>query len=128
MPVRVAVGVIVNAGGEVLVARRADHLHQGGLLEFPGGKIDHDETAYGALCRELREELAIDVLRAEPLLTIDHAYADKTVVLEVWRVERYRGEPRGCQGQPLYWLAVADLDQREFPAANAAIIAALRTG
>ena len=126
MPVRVAVGVILNDSGEVLVARRADHLHQGGLWEFPGGKIDGAESSFAALCRELREELAIDVLQAAPLITIHHAYADKTVALEVWRVERFAGQPHGCEGQPLRWVAVAALDQRDFPAANAGIIAALR--
>lgn len=126
MRLRVAVGVIVNERDEILVARRAAHLHQGGLWEFPGGKIDAGESAHAGLCRELHEELGIAVLDSAPLLVIDHDYGDRQVELDVWRVTRFSGEPQGRQGQPLRWLAVANLKEQEFPAANAAIIAALR--
>jgi 8-oxo-dGTP diphosphatase len=124
--VRVAVGVIRNARGEVLVARRHDHLHQGGLWEFPGGKIHDGESTLDALHRELAEELDIHVMAAAPLLDIEHHYADKSVRLEVWSVTAFSGMPRGMQGQPLAWLAVGALDPAGFPAANAAIIDALR--
>jgi 8-oxo-dGTP diphosphatase len=125
--VRVAVGVIRNARGEVLVARRHDHLHQGGLWEFPGGKIHDGESAFAALCRELAEELDIHVEAAAPLVEIDHHYPDKSVRLEVWSVTAFSGIPRGMQGQPLEWLAVEALEPANFPAANLAIIEALST-
>jgi 8-oxo-dGTP diphosphatase len=124
--VRVAVGVIRNERGEVLVARRHDHLHQGGLWEFPGGKIHDEESAFAALCRELAEELDIQVEAAAPLLEIEHHYADKSVRLEVWSVTAFSGTPRGMQGQPLEWLAVGALEPAYFPVANLAIIDALR--
>jgi 8-oxo-dGTP diphosphatase len=124
--VRVAVGVIRNARGEVLVARRHDHLHQGGLWEFPGGKIHAGESSHEALCRELVEELDIRVETAAPLIDIEHHYPDKSVRLEVWSVGAFHGTPRGLQGQPLAWLSPAALDPAQFPAANAAIIEALR--
>jgi 8-oxo-dGTP diphosphatase len=118
--------VILNAAGEVLVARRHEHLHQGGLWEFPGGKIHAGESCFEALCRELEEELDIEVGSAEPLIDIEHAYPDKTVRLEVWTVSAWTGTPRGLQGQPLAWIAVDALDPAQFPAANRAIIEALR--
>lgn len=124
---RVAVGVIRNARGEVLVARRHDHLHQGGLWEFPGGKLHDGETTFAALCRELAEELDIRVGAAKPLLEIEHHYADKSVRLEVWAVTAFSGTPRGMQGQPLAWIAVDALDPANFPAANRAIIETLRS-
>jgi len=123
--VRVAVGVVVNAAGEVLITRRPDHVHQGGLWEFPGGKLEPGESVLLALTRELREELGIEVVSARPLLCIRHAYVDKTVLLEVWRVENYRGQPHGREGQPLAWRAPEALTSRDFPAANAPIIKAL---
>jgi 8-oxo-dGTP diphosphatase len=110
----------------LLVARRHDHLHQGGLWEFPGGKIHDGETTFEALARELEEELGIRVGTAEPLIDIEHDYADKSVRLEVWTVKAFAGEPRGLQGQPLAWVSAAALDPARFPAANAPIIAALR--
>lgn len=123
--VRVAVGIIRDSAGAVLIARRPEQVHQGGLWEFPGGKMEFSETAEAALRRELREELGIDVQSAEPLLQVRHAYADKTVLLDVWRVAAYRGEPHGREGQPLLWVRPADMEALAFPAADAPIIAHL---
>lgn len=96
---RVAVGVVINARDEVLITRRHAHLHQGGLWEFPGGKIHAHESSHDALRRELAEELAIRVEAAEPLLTIDHDYPDRSVRLESVAGERVLGNaerPRGA--------------------------------
>jgi len=116
------VGVVLNAEQQVLVAKRAPHLHQGGLWEFPGGKLEPGETVQQALRRELLEELAITVEAAEPLLRVEHDYADKQVVLDVWLVKGFSGTPLGCQGQAIQWSGVAELQASDFPAANAAII------
>ncbi|MFZ1295479.1 MAG: 8-oxo-dGTP diphosphatase MutT [Pseudomonadales bacterium] len=121
-----AVGVMINARDEVLITRRHAHLHQGGLWEFPGGKIHEDESSHDALRRELAEELAIHVEAAQPLLTIDHDYPDRSVRLEVWRVSAFSGTPCALEGQPMMWLPVAALDAQCFPVANAPIIEALR--
>ena len=110
----------------VLIARRADHLHQGGLWEFPGGKFEPGEGPREALQREIREELDIAVEQAEPLITLRHDYADRRVRLHVWRVTRFSGNPRGLQGQPLRWVNVAELDAFHFPAANQPIVTAAR--
>ncbi|MCB1631662.1 MAG: 8-oxo-dGTP diphosphatase MutT [Pseudomonadales bacterium] len=122
---RVAVGVIGNAAGEVLVALRHAHLHQGGLWEFPGGKIADGESVEAALARELHEELGIRVESAQPLLTVRHAYPDRSVELHVWRVTAFAGDVRGREGQPLRWVAVHHLDPFDFPAADRPIIEAL---
>ncbi len=65
--IHVAAAVILAADQRILIARRPEHKHQGGLWEFPGGKVEPDETVAAALHRELREELAISVQSAEPL-------------------------------------------------------------
>jgi 8-oxo-dGTP diphosphatase len=123
----VAAAVIFDADRRrVLIARRADHLHQGGLWEFPGGKFEPGERAREALDREIREELDIAVEQAEPLITLRHDYADRRVRLHVWRVTRFSGKPRGLQGQPLRWVDVAELDAIHFPAANQPIVTAAR--
>ncbi len=123
--VRVAVGIISDDTGAVLIARRPRQAHQGGLWEFPGGKLEPGETVEAALRRELFEELGIQLQTAEPWLRVDHAYSDKTVSLEVWRVLAYRGEPRGREGQPLAWVKASDLPAFPFPAADQAIITQL---
>ena len=123
---QVAVGVIKNADGRILISLRDQSLHQGGLWEFPGGKIEPGETAVQALARELKEELAITVLAATPLITIKHRYPDLAVQLHVYRVDHFSGDAMGCEGQAIKWVDPADLAHNDFPAANQPIITAAR--
>jgi 8-oxo-dGTP diphosphatase len=123
--VRVAVGVIIDADGKILIAKRKADSHQGNLWEFPGGKVEQDETLFQALTRELREELAINVLVIEPLIKIRHDYPDKSVLLDVHKVTRFTGVAQGNEGQPICWVKPAELNQFEFPAANRTIIHAI---
>ncbi len=125
-PLQVAVGVIKNPEGKILISHRHAALHQGGLWEFPGGKIEPFETAEAALERELKEELNIDVISAMPLITIRHRYPDRFVQLNVFLVEQFSGEAESCEGQPFKWVAPAELDQYEFPSANRPIVAAAK--
>lgn len=126
-PLHVAVGVIQDSLGRVLVARRSTQQHQGGLWEFPGGKVEKGESVRDALCRELYEELGIEVDVAYPFTLIDYSYTDRHVLLDVWRVERFTGVPIARESQPLEWRNVSELDQDEFPAANRQIIQALNS-
>lgn len=119
-------GAITDDRGRVLVTRRPDHVHQGGLWEFPGGKLEPGETPEQGLARELDEELGIRVQASEPLIRVHHDYGDRHILLEVRRVEGYAGVPRGREGQPLVWLAPDAMDPTRFPAADRPIISALR--
>ncbi|MFT7404247.1 8-oxo-dGTP diphosphatase MutT [Zhongshania sp.] len=125
--VHVAVGVIYNPHGQILIARRHDDAHQGGLWEFPGGKVESGETVCNALARELHEELGIVVHTSSctQLLEIRHDYTDKVVLLDVWKVLEFDGEARGKEGQPLRWIKPKTLTKYAFPAANTAIIDAI---
>ncbi|OUM08873.1 hypothetical protein BW686_02565 [Pseudomonas syringae] len=122
--VHVAAAVIRGADGKILIARRADSQHQGGLWEFPGGKVEAGETVESALARELQEELGIVVMAARPLIKVSHDYPDKQVLLDVWEVSAFTGEPQGVEGQPLVWVTSRELPDYEFPAANQPIVAA----
>ncbi|KVV04818.1 MULTISPECIES: Nudix family hydrolase [unclassified Pseudomonas] len=124
--VHVAAAVIRGADGRILIARRADTQHQGGLWEFPGGKVEAGETVSAALSRELKEELGIGVTAARPLIKVQHDYPDKQVLLDVWEVSSFTGEPHGAEGQPLAWVNPRDLMNYQFPQANQAIVAAAR--
>jgi 8-oxo-dGTP diphosphatase len=123
--VHVAVGVIEDSHGNIFIAQRAADAHQGGLWEFPGGKLEADETTPQALQRELREELAIEVECCEPLIQIRHHYPDKSVLLDVYRVTQFRGQPTGNEGQPVLWVNKAELVNYSFPAANKPIVKAI---
>lgn len=125
--IHVAVGVIVREG-RVLIARRPDHVHQGGLLEFPGGKVEPGETVQRALVREIAEETGLSLSESslEPVIGIRHDYGDKRVFLDVWRTSEASGEPEGREGQPVDWLEPEKLRDQDFPIANRPVIRALR--
>ncbi len=121
---QVAVGVVKNTKGQVLISLRDESLHQGGLWEFPGGKIEPDESAEQTLVRELKEELAITVIAATPLITVKHQYPDLAVQLNVFLVEQFSGDAKSLEGQPFKWINPAELADHTFPAANQPIITA----
>jgi len=89
--IHVVAGVIRNSSQQILLALRPQHLHQGGLWEFPGGKVERGEAVEHALQRELFEELDICVTQARPLIRIHHQYPDKNILLDVWQVESWQG-------------------------------------
>lgn len=123
--VHVAVGVVIDKDGKVLIAKRPQTAHQGGLWEFPGGKVAEGESVLTALTRELQEELAINVETTESLIKINHDYGDKVVLLDVHKVLSFSGVARGNEGQPIKWVDVSALKHYSFPAANRAIVNAL---
>lgn len=143
----VVVGAVFNGAGEILLAFRPPTVPQGGLWEFPGGKVEAGESARHALARELQEEVGIAVVSARPLIRIRHHYhenagespdtsrtlryrsslcVEKIVLLDVWRVDAFAGEPFGREGQPVEWVAIKDLMRRDYPAANRPIVNAVR--
>ncbi len=121
-PVHVAAAVIVDDNSRILIAQRPSDKHQGGLWEFPGGKVEVGEGVEQALIRELEEELGITPSEFRPLIKIRHDYSDKSVLLDVWRVSRFSGEPHGREGQPVSWVEKSRLSEYQFPAANYPIL------
>lgn len=121
---QVAVGVVKNADGRILLSLRDQSLHQGGLWEFPGGKLEPGETGLQALIRELKEEVDISVGSAAPLITVKHHYPDRAVQLNVFLVDDFSGRAKSLEGQAIAWVQPADLDQYAFPAANRPIVTA----
>ena len=124
--IHVAVGVIFNPKGQVLISKRADDVHQGGLWEFPGGKLNRGEKIIHGLSRELREELGITVISASPLIQINHDYDDRRVFLDVWKIEQFSGEVRGLESQPIQWVRPEQLNRYRFPKADDSIISAIK--
>lgn len=122
----VAVAIIADAAGRVLITRRAAATHQDGLWEFPGSKISAGESSEQALARALYEDLGIVVRQIRPLRKVRHTDAEYSVRLHVFRVQAYDGEPYPRAGQSIRWIAPEDLPALTFPAANRPIINAMR--
>lgn len=125
-PVHVAVGVILDSERNILITRRDPDSHQGGLWEFPGGKVEEGESLGSALARELWEELGIEIGGSSALLEVRHDYGDKAVFLDVHVVWEFRGTASSREGQPMAWVAPRDLRQYDFPAANVPIVDAVQ--
>lgn len=123
--IHVVAGVIRNQQGEILTTLRHDHLHQGGLWEFPGGKLEQGESRLEGLQRELKEELSIEVDSATPLIQVPHHYEDRSVLLDVWEVSAFSGEPTGVEEQQLRWSSLETLKVEDFPAADRPVLMAL---
>ena len=123
------VAAALMAGGRgrrrVLLAQRRADAHQGGRWEFPGGKVEPGESAVAALARELREELGVELLSARPLIRFPYRYPEFAMDFEVFRA-RWRGRPRGCEGQELRWAGLAELQELEVPPASGPAIGALQ--
>ncbi len=128
----VAIAVLLK-DNHVLISKRADHASQGGLWEFPGGKVEENETIEQALVREIKEELGIDIKSSSPLITTQFHYPEQSVFLEVRKVLDFTAHDYvfnenaqyGLEGQLVRWVAINDLGDYPFPEANQVIINAL---
>jgi 8-oxo-dGTP diphosphatase len=123
--VRVAAAVIRRPDGSVLLAQRPEGRVYAGYWEFPGGKLEPRESVVGALKRELREELGIDVLRAAPWITREYVYPHAHVELNFCRVLEWCGEPVGHDGQAFSWQRPGAFTVEPLLPANAPVLAAL---
>jgi len=103
-PIDVAVAVVRRADGRVLLAERTVRQVAAGFWELPGGKIDAGETAAQAAARELHEECGIDAEQCTPWMVYEHAFPTRRVRLHFFRVDRWRGQPHGREGQRVAWV------------------------
>lgn len=124
----VVAAALIDAQGRILLARRPEGKKMAGLWEFPGGKLEPGETPEGALARELREELGLETEPKDfaPFVFASHAYDSFHLLMPVFLCRRWRGEPRGREGQKLAWVAPEDLAEYPMPAADRPLIPMLR--
>ncbi|WP_058835518.1 Nudix family hydrolase [Luteimonas abyssi] len=123
--VEVVAGVISDARGRVLLTRRTEGRDLAGLWEFPGGKREPGESAEAALVRELDEELGIRVDIGDPLIAVPQRYPGKRLRLDVRRIDRWRGTPKGREGQAMAWVPRDKLVRYDMPPADKPVVAAL---
>ena len=123
--VEVVAGVLQDARGRILLARRTEGRDLAGLWEFPGGKREPGETAEAALARELHEELGVEVELGAALISVPQQYPHKRLRLDVRRIASWRGTPKGREGQALAWVPQRKLASYAMPPADRPVVAAL---
>jgi 8-oxo-dGTP diphosphatase len=123
---QIGVAVIWNQTGQILIDRRKVGGTMGGLWEFPGGKIEPGETVEACIEREIQEELAIEITVGKQLISIDHTYPTFHLTLTVHHCQHISGIPQPIESEEIRWVNIGDLNNYQFPAANIAIINALK--
>jgi 8-oxo-dGTP diphosphatase len=124
--VHVVAAAVIDAADRVLIAQRPRGVHLAGGWEFPGGKLEVGEERRAGLARELNEELGIQIGSPRPLMRIRHAYPSREILLDMWVVRSYSGEPQGLDGQALRWCTQNELAGVELLPADKPIVSALR--
>jgi 8-oxo-dGTP diphosphatase len=123
--VDVAAAVIERPDGAFLLAQRPEGKVYSGYWEFPGGKVESEETVMAALKRELHEELGLDVDLCYPWITRVHEYPHGTVRLHFLRVARWRGTPQSREGQAFVWQKADAISVFPMLPANAPVLRSL---
>ncbi|PSF33166.1 8-oxo-dGTP diphosphatase MutT [Aphanothece hegewaldii CCALA 016] len=122
---QIGVAVIYNELGQILIDRRPEKGLLGGLWEFPGGKIEPNETVEECIKREIKEEIDIEIEVNDLLIIVDHAYTHFRVTLQVYNCRYLSGEPRPIECEEIRWVTIDEITQFPFPKANIEIIKAL---
>lgn len=123
----VAAGILCDSAGRILIAERLGGGPFQGLWEFPGGKIVAGETAPQALCRELAEELGIEVTECASFMNLRHEYDDRVVTIEFFIVSNWNSDPVGREGQSLRWVRREKLDASQLLPADVPVVEALQS-
>ena len=119
---------LVDGDGKVLLQQRPKGKAMAGLWEFPGGKIAAGESPEAALCRELKEELGLDIAAASlaPFGFASHRYASFHILLLLYLCRRWEGTPTAREGQGLAWVVPENMRDYPMPPADEPLVALLR--
>lgn len=126
--VLVSAVALIDTDGRVLLAQRPEGKSMAGLWEFPGGKVEADETPEVALIRELEEELGINTWQSclAPLTFASHRYDSFHLLMPLFACRKWEGTPQSKEGQSLKWVRPNDLKSYPMPAADVPLIPILR--
>lgn len=122
--VLVAAVILVDHDGRILLAQRPEGKTMAGLWEFPGGKVEENETPEVALIRELKEELDIHTAPSclAPLTFASHSYDDFHLLMPLYVCRVWEGTPKALEGQTLAWVKSEDIEDYEMPPADIPLI------
>jgi 8-oxo-dGTP diphosphatase len=128
----VVAAALIDPDGRVLIAERPPGKAMAGLWEFPGGKIEPDETPETALIRELDEELGITVKAAclAPFTFASHSYERFHLLMPLYLCRRWEGTPSPREHAAIKWVRprelIANPDMFPMPAADLPLLPMLR--
>jgi 8-oxo-dGTP diphosphatase len=125
--IHVMAGALFDESGRVLIAQRPAGKHMAGGWEFPGGKLNKGEARLDGLRRELKEEIGIEVVAAEPLISYEHQYADRSILLDLWQIIEFNGAPQSLEGQQLQFVEIDALERVGLLEADRPMIGVLRS-
>ncbi len=114
-----------NSNNEILIVQRPDSTYYAGYWEFPGGKIDPNETPEQALCREIKEEinLIINEKDLSPVAFTTHQYPHAHVTILLFDCHKFDGDLKMNEGQPGYaWIAASEIHTLKMPEGNYKIL------
>ena len=117
---------VIRHKGRIFIAQRPFGGRLGGLWEFPGGKVEADETLSQCLRREIKEELGIRIRVGKPIASIDHAYTHFKMTLYAFECELLSGEPQALQVQDFKWVRMSELEKYAFAKTDLKIIEAIK--
>ena len=120
----VAAVALIDRDGRVLIAQRPEGKPMAGLWEFPGGKVEPDESPEAALIRELQEELGIGTWASclAPLTFASHAYENFHLLMPLYICRRWEGQVIAREGQNLAWVRAGKLRDYPMPPADIPLI------
>jgi 8-oxo-dGTP diphosphatase len=124
-PLEVVGAVILDEAGKVLCALRSAKMSLAGHWEFPGGKIDADESPEVALEREIEEELGCTISVGDLVADCTYPYPNVTIRLRTYRAAVVSGEPHPAEHEKLGWFEVAELGSLVWAPADLPTIDAL---
>ena len=122
MVINVVAAVIRDENGRILITQRNLKKAQGGLWEFPGGKIEPEETKEHAIVREIKEELDVDIEYKDYLAEKVFEYPEKTINLIALECKKINGEIRLLEHEAYAWVNEKELNDYEFAPADLFII------
>lgn len=118
----ISIAIVKNSEDLFLISLRPQGVHQGGKWEFPGGKVEKNETAEQAMCRELFEEVGLNAINYQLIEAKFFDCGDRALQLHFYLVTQFSGRAQGREGQPVKWVSKAQLSLYEFPDANKTVI------
>ena len=120
--INVVAAVIRNEDNKILIAQRNLKKSQGGLWEFPGGKIESGETREHAIVREIKEEMNIEIEVEKYLAEKVFEYPEKTINLIALKCKIINGKITLNEHEDVKWINKNELTNYNFAPADRFII------
>jgi mutator protein MutT len=125
---KIVAAALVVEGERILLAQRRGGVHLGGYWEFPGGKLEDDESPEDCLRREIREELGIEISVGPMATVVFHRYAEFNLLLLLYWCRRVAGAPEALDCAAWRWVEVSEIEGYALPPADRVVVEMLREG